>query len=417
MVVIKPFKGIRPVKEKSEQVASPPYDVIERDEAKELGKDNPNSFIHVVKPEIDCSDDVGEYDSQVIQKGKENIQRLFDQKILFQDPERYMYVYAQTMNGETQYGLVSCAYVDDYVNDRIKKHELTRPDKEEGRKKHVRESNMHYEPVFFAYRSQKEINDIINEVVTNNDPEYDFTDENEFGHTFWVIKDKDKNDRLEQLFKEKVPYTYVADGHHRTAAAALVGEERKQNNPDHTGNEEYNYFLAVHFPEDQLHILDYNRVVKDLNGLSKEDFLRQLQESFTIEEWGSEPYKPDEKHTFGMYLDGQWYKLTAKEGTYTNDPIGQLDVTVLSKCVLEPILNIQDLRKSKRIDFIGGIRGLEPLKKQVDSGEMAVSFALYPVSMKEIIDIADAGEIMPPKTTWFEPKLKSGLIVHSLTDE
>ncbi len=417
MVVIKPFKGIRPVKEKAEQVASPPYDVIERDEAKEVAKDNENSFLRIVKPEIDFSDDVGEYDTQVIEKGKENIQRMIDQGIFVQDDERLMYVYAQTMKGNTQYGLVACASVEDYVNNRIKKHELTRPDKEEGRKNHVRVSNMNYEPVFFAYPPVNEIDQIVEEVVSNNDPEYDFTDENDFRHTFWVINDLQKVDKIEQLFKEKVDSTYVADGHHRTAAAALVGEERKKNNPNHTGNEEYNFFLAVHFPSNQLNIIDYNRVVKDLNNLSKKEFLNKLSDYFDIEENGSQQYKPTAIHTFGMYLDGQWYKLTAKKGTYTDDPIGQLDVTILSKCVLEPILGIEDLRKSKRIDFVGGIRGLDPLEEKVNSGQMAVSFALYPVTMEQIINIADTGNIMPPKTTWFEPKLKSGLVIHSLNDE
>jgi uncharacterized protein (DUF1015 family) len=416
MTVIKPFKGIRPVKEKAEQIASPPYDVIDREEAKAIGDKNELSFLHVVKPEIDVPDDVYEYDPQVINKGVENIHKLIGQGVLYQDADEYLYVYAQTMNGNTQYGIVACASVDDYLKDNIKKHELTRPDKEEGRKKHVRESNMNYEPVFFAYRAVNEIDQIVGEVI-KNDPEYDFTDESGFGHHFWTIKDRDKINRIVELFKNEVPATYVADGHHRTAAAALVGEEKRENNPNHTGSEEYNYFLAVHFPENQLHILDYNRIVQDLNGLSKDEFIGKLEAHFDIENKGKEAYKPEKLHTFGLYIDGNWYKLTAKQGTFNDeDPLDALDVTVLSKYILDPVLDIKDLRKDKRIDFVGGIRGLGALEKKVDSGQWAAAFALYPVLIDQLIHIADTGNIMPPKTTWFEPKLKSGLIIHSLED-
>ncbi|MCF8345037.1 MAG: DUF1015 family protein, partial [Bacteroidales bacterium] len=321
--------------------------------------------------------------------------------------------YAQTMNGKTQYGLVGCASVDDYLNNVIKKHELTRPDKEEDRMNHVRVSGMNYEPVFFSYPAVAEIDEIVGKVI-QNDPEYDFTAEDGVGHHFWVIRDKETIDRISELF-DKIPSTYVADGHHRTAAAALVGKERRENNPNHTGNEEYNYFLAVHFPDDQLNIIDYNRLIKDLNGLSKTEFIEKLNESFEIEKKGPSIYKPEKLHNFSMYLEGEWYSLTAKNDTYDdNDPIGVLDVTILTKQVLVPVLDIEDLRRSKRIDFVGGIRGLEELKRRVDSGEMKAAFALYPVSMKQLIDIADSGNIMPPKTTWFEPKLRSGLVVHSL---
>lgn len=416
MTIIKAFKGIRPVKDKAHLIASRPYDVLNKKEAKQESAGNPYSYLHVIKPEIDLPDDINEYSSVVYETGKDNFFRLMNDGVLQQDQKENLYVYAQTMNGRTQYGLVACASVDDYMNDLIKKHELTRHDKEEDRKNHVRTSGMNYEPVFFTYRKVHEIDDIINEVIKDA-PEYDFTAVDGFGHHFWIIRDEKIIDRLITLFKEKVPYTYVADGHHRTAAAALVGNERRENNPNHTGNEEYNYFLAVHFPDDQLTIIDYNRVVKDLNGLTKEEFLNRLSEGFVVEEKGQRIYKPAKIHNFSMYLDGRWYSLTAKPGTYNdNDPIGILDVTVLSNQVLEPILDITDLRKSKRIDFVGGIRGLGELQQRVDSGEMAVAFALYPVSMEQLMTIADTGNIMPPKTTWFEPKLRSGLIVHSLDD-
>lgn len=413
MAILKAFKGIRPLKDKAKKIASRPYDVLNKEEARKEAGSNELSYLHVIKPEIDLPDDIDPYSSQVYDKGKENFEKLLKEGVLKQDNEDYLYIYAQTMSGKTQYGIVGCAGVEDYMNNVIKKHELTRPDKEEDRMNHVRVSGMNYEPVFFSYPAVKEIDEIVSEVI-KDDPEYDFVSEDGVGHHFWVIKDKDKINRIIKLF-EKIPSTYVADGHHRTAAAALVGNERKEKNPNHTGNEEYNYFLAVHFPDDQLNIIDYNRVVKDLNGLSKEDFLEKLKNGFEVEKKGASIYKPYMLHNFSMYLDGEWYSLTAKEDTFDdNDPIGVLDVTILTKEVLDPILDIQDLRRSKRIDFVGGIRGLAELKRRVDNGEMEVAFALYPVSMKQLIDIADSGNIMPPKTTWFEPKLRSGLIVHSL---
>ncbi|MGB9746420.1 MAG: DUF1015 domain-containing protein [Bacteroidales bacterium] len=414
MAIIKPFKGIRPVKDKAGLVASRPYDVLNKDEAREEARGNPYSFLHVIKPEIDLPDHVHEYDPLVYRKGREYFDHMVHQGIFFQDREEFLYVYAQTMEGRTQYGLVACAAVSDYLNGIVRRHELTRPDKEEDRKNHIRVSNLHYEPVFFAYHPVPEIDETIARIVAG-EPEYDFTAPDGFGHHFWIVRDRSDIERLVHLFREKVPYTYVADGHHRTAAAALVGEEMKKNNPSHTGKEEYNFFLAVHFPASQLSIIDYNRVVKDLNGLRAEEFLKKVEEYFVVHHKGTEIFKPVRLHSFSMYLGGEWYELIAKEGTYDdNDPIACLDVTVLSEYVLKRILGIEDLRKSKRIDFVGGIRGLAELKRRVDSGEMAVAFALYPVSMKQLMDIADTGNIMPPKTTWFEPKLRSGLIIHSL---
>ncbi len=415
MAVLKAFKGIRPIKYKAKDIASKPYDVLNKEEAREEAKGNELSFLHVVKPEIDLSDDVDPYSPEVYKKGKENFDKLKDEDILFQDDDKYLYIYAQTMEGKTQYGIVGCASVEDYMNNVIKKHELTRPDKEEDRKNHVRISKLNYEPVFFTYPAVDEIDEIVAEIV-KKEPEYDFTTNDGVGHHFWVIRDQKVIKKIIELFNQ-ISSTYVADGHHRTAAAALIGNELKENNPNHTVKEEYNYFLAVHFPDDQLTIIDYNRVVKDLNGLSEEDFLEKLNKSFIIENKGEQIYKPKELHEFSIYLNGEWYSMIAKEGTYDdNDPIGVLDVTILNNQVLKPVLGIEDLRRSKRIDFVGGIRGLGELKKRVDSGEMKVAFALYPVTMDQLINIADTGNIMPPKTTWFEPKLRSGLIMHSLED-
>ncbi len=412
MAILRAFKGIRPVKDKAARIASRPYDVLNREEAKKEATDQ-YSFLHVIKPEIDLPDSVDEHDDQVYQKGKDNFFKMISDGVMVQDKEACLYIYAQTMSGRTQYGIVGCAAVEDYMNNIIRKHELTRPDKEEDRKKHVRISGMNYEPVFFAYPANKELDEIVAKVVKAQ-PDYDFTAADGFGHHFWTITDKPVISRIIEIFKT-IKYTYVADGHHRTAAAALVGNERKQANPEHNGMEEYNYFLAVHFPDNQLAIMDYNRVIKDLNGMSESEFLKALEKGFMVEEKGVGEYKPSKLHNFSMYLGGKWYSLTAKPGTYNdNNPIGCLDVTVLSDLVLAPILNITDLRNSKRIDFIGGIRGLGELKRRVDNGEMKVAFALYPVSMKQLIDIADTGNIMPPKTTWFEPKLRSGLVVHSL---
>ncbi|PKP32847.1 MAG: DUF1015 domain-containing protein [Bacteroidetes bacterium HGW-Bacteroidetes-17] len=413
MAILKAFKGIRPVADKAQAIASRPYDVLNREEARIEAGNNKYSYLHVIKPEIDLPDDIDLHSDAVYNKGKENFFKLMEEKVLVQDDKEYLYIYAQTMSGKTQYGLVGAAGVDDYMNNVIKKHELTRPDKEEDRMNHVRTSGMNYEPVFFSYPAVKEIDDIVAEVVKHK-AEYDFISDDGFGHHFWVIRDQNQIDLILKAFT-KLPATYVADGHHRTAAAALVGNERKKNNANHTGTEEYNYFLAVHFPDNQLTIIDYNRVVKDLNGLSAEELIEKLKGAFTIEAKGTEIYKPKSLHNFSMYLKGQWYSLTAKKGTYDdNDPIGVLDVTILTNQVLAPYLDITDLRRSQRIDFVGGIRGLGELKRRVDNGEMEVAFALYPVSMQQLINIADSGNIMPPKTTWFEPKLRSGLIIHAL---
>jgi len=412
MAILKPFKGIRPKKEFVQQVASKPYDVLNEKEARAEAGNNTLSFYHVIKPEIDFPDDFDHYSPEVYKKGKENFDALVSRGIFFTDEKDCLYIYAQTMNGRRQYGIVGCAAVDDYMHNIIKKHELTRPDKEEDRKNHIRYSSLNYEPVFFAYPQVPALDAIVNDVIKAV-PEYDFISDDGIGHTFWVIKDDTIIRSILDLFS-KIKYTYVADGHHRTAAAALVGKERRDANPNHTGKEEYNYFLAVHFPDNQLTIMDYNRVVKDLAGLSADQFLGKLAEKFTAEKKDS-VHKPDRLHNFGMYLDGSWYSLTAKPGTYNdNDPIGVLDVTILSEQILTPILGIKDLRTDKRIDFVGGLRGLGELEKRVSSGEMKVAFALYPVTMKQLIDIADSGKIMPPKTTWFEPKLRSGLVLHSL---
>lgn len=414
MVKIKPFKGIRPPKEFAKEVASRPYDVLNSEEAKaEAGE---KSLLHIIKPEIDFTPIIDEHSQQAYEKAVENFKKWQANGWLKKDPEEHYYIYAQTMDGRTQYGLVACCHFEDYVSGKIKKHELTRTEKEQDRMIHVRNQNANIEPVFFAYPAVAEIDQIVKDIVTNQAPEYDFVAEDGFGHTFWVINCPDTNKRITELFAQ-IPALYVADGHHRTAAAALVGQEKKGQNPKHTGNEEYNYFLAVIFPDEQLKIIDYNRVVKDLNGLSSADLLKKLEEAFVVEKKGAEIYTPSQLHNFSMYLDGTWYSLTAKPGTYNDaDPIGVLDVTILSNLVLDKILDIKDLRTSKRIDFVGGIRGLGELKRRVDSGEMKVAFALYPVSMKQLIDIADTGNIMPPKTTWFEPKLRSGLVIHSLED-
>ena len=412
---IKPFRGIRPPKALAKQVSSRPYDVLNSAEARIEAADNEMSLYKIIKPEINFEEGTDEHDERVYAMARKQFDLFKENGWLIQDSEELYYVYAQTMNGRTQYGLVVAAWVEDYMEGRIKKHELTRRDKEEDRMKHVRINNANVEPVFFAYPHHEELDGIIARVASG-EPEYDFvSDLDGFGHTFWVISDKADIARITELVGE-MPAMYIADGHHRSAAAALVGNEKKLQNPNHKGDEEYNYFLAVCFPDDQLHIMDYNRVVKDLNGMSAEGFLSALQEDFVIEKKGADIYAPEGLHVFALYLQGEWYKLTAKTGRYDdNDPIGVLDVTVLSNLVFDKILNLGDLRTSKRIDFVGGIRGLGELQKRVDSGEMAVAFALYPVTMRQIIDIADTGNIMPPKTTWFEPKLRSGLFVHKLS--
>ena len=415
MAIIKPFKGIRPPKDIAQDVSSLPYDVMNSQEAAQMAKGKPNSLLHITRAEIDLPEDVDIHSEAVYNKAVENFETFKQNKWLVQDEKPHYYIYAQTMDGRTQYGIVGAAAAQDYFDGVIKKHELTRPDKEEDRMVLTRYLNANIEPVFFSYKAVPEIDTIVEKIVKNNEPEYDFTSEDGFGHHFWVVKEDADNQALEQLFAEKVPYTYVADGHHRTAAAARIMEEKKAQNPNHTGKESYNYFMAVHFPDNQLKIIDYNRVVKDLNGYTKDEFVARLAENFEIEKIGKNIYKPSKLHEFSMYLDGEWYKLTAKPGTYDdNDPIDGLDVTILSKMILDPVLDIKDLRTSKRIDFVGGIRGLGELEKRVDSGNFAVAFALYPVSMQQLINIADTGNIMPPKTTWFEPKLRSGLVIHQL---
>lgn len=412
---IKPFKGIRPPKDVVEQVQSRPYDVLNSEEARAEAQGNEKSLYHIIKPEIDFPVGTDEHDPKVYEKAAENFKMFQDKRWLVQDDKEQYYIYAQTMDGKTQYGLVVCAYVEDYMTGKIKKHELTRHDKEEDRMKHVRVNNANIEPVFFAYPENGEIDALVAK-YTAGQPEYDFTAALDgFRHTFWVINDEADIRRITELFAA-MPAMYIADGHHRSAAAALVGAEKAQQNPNHRGDEEYNYFMAVCFPANQLTIIDYNRVVKDLNGLSDEAFLDRLSKHFTVEKKGPEIFKPTRLHEFSLYLSGNWYSLTAKPGTYDdNDPIGVLDVTISSNLILDEILGIKDLRSDKRIDFVGGIRGLGELKKRVDSGEMKVALALYPVSMKQLIDIADTGNIMPPKTTWFEPKLRSGLVIHKLT--
>ena len=412
MVRIKPFAAVRPPREYVEEVAARPYDVLNSAEAqKEAGE---KSLLHITKPEIDFSPIIDEHSQQAYDKAVENFKAWQSRGWLVQDDKPYYYIYAQTMEGRTQYGLVVCAHTDDYAEGNIKKHELTRKDKEDDRMIHVRIQDANIEPVFFAYPDNEEVNAIVTRYIAGV-PEYDFVAEDGFGHTFWVIDNQEDIDRLTAIFAG-IPAFYVADGHHRTAAAARVGAEKKANNPAHTGEEEYNWFMTVAFPDSQLKIIDYNRVVKDLNGLTPEQLLKALEEDFEVCEKGSDIYKPGRLHEFSMYLGGKWYSLAAKDGRYDdNDPIGVLDVTILSNLVLDKILGIKDLRTDKRIDFVGGIRGLGELSRRVDSGEMAVAFALYPVSMKQLVDIADSGNIMPPKTTWFEPKLRSGLAIHKLS--
>ena len=416
MAKIKPFKGVRPPKNYVTEVASRPYDVLNSEEARIEAEGNEKSLYHIIKPEIDFAPGTDEHDSCVYDKAVENFNMFQDKGWLVQDSKEHYYIYAQTMNGRTQYGFVVVANVDDYMQGRIKKHELTRRDKEEDRMKHVRINNANVEPVFFAFPDNAELEAIIKN-VTSNKPEYDFVANDGFGHHFWVINDDETIKRITELFAQ-IPSLYIADGHHRSAAAALVGHEKALANPNHTGEEEYNYFLAVAFPASHLNIIDYNRVVKDLNGLSDEEFLNAISQNFIIEEKETEIYRPEKLHNFSLYLSGKWYSLTAKEGTYNDsDPIGVLDVTISSDLILRDILNIHDLRSDKRIDFVGGIRGLGELKKRVDSGEMAMALALYPVSMEQLINIADTGNIMPPKTTWFEPKHRSGIVIHKLEDK
>lgn len=415
MAIIKPFKGIRPPKDLVEKVESRPYDVLDSEEARAEAGDNEMSLYHIIKPEIDFPVGTSEYDPRVYEKAAENFKKFQDNGWLVQDEKEQYYIYAQTMNGKTQYGLVIGAYVNDYMTNVIKKHELTRRDKEEDRMKHVRVNNANIEPVFFAYPDNKVLDELVKK-YTQTTPEYDFIAPIDgFGHKFWIISDDADIKTVTKEFAD-MPSLYIADGHHRSAAAALVGAEKAKQNPNHKGDEEYNYFMAVAFPASQLTILDYNRVVKDLNGLSSEQFLEALKKNFDVEKKGEAEYKPQQLHEFSLYLDNNWYSLKAKEGTYdNNDPIGVLDVDISSRLILDEILGIKDLRSDKRIDFVGGLRGLKELKRRVDNGEMRTALALYPVSMQQIMDIADNGKIMPPKATWFEPKLRSGLIIHKLS--
>lgn len=413
MAIVKPFRGIRPPKEFVTEVASRPYDVLNSDEARREAEGNPKSLYHIIKPEIDFGPGTDEHDPRVYGKARENFDMFQKKGWLVQDSKDHYYIYAQTMDGRTQYGIVVAANVDDYMEGRIKKHELTRRDKEEDRMKHVRVNNANIEPVFFAFPDNEVLEEIIRKVAAGK-PEYDFVAPDGFGHTFWVIDDDATIAAITAEFA-RIPYLYIADGHHRSAAAALVGAEKAKQNPDHRGDEEYNYFLAVAFPASHLKIIDYNRVVRDLNGMSPAEFLEKLEKNFIVEDMGTEIYRPARLHNFSLYLEGHWYSLTAREGTYDDtDPIGQLDVTVSSDLILRDLIGITDLRSDKRIDFVGGIRGLEELRRRVDSGEMAFALALYPVTMEQLMKIADTGNIMPPKTTWFEPKLRSGLVIHSL---
>ncbi len=414
MAILKAFKALRPPKAIVRDLASKPYDVLNSDEARIDAAGNSYSLLHIIKPEIDLPAETDVHSQVVYDKAKENFELFRKNEWLVQDEKELLYIYAQTMNGKTQYGIVGCAGVEDYMKGIIRKHELTRKDKEEDRMKHIRTTNANMEPVFFTYSAVPEIDQIVNDIAAKEKPVYDFVAPDGVGHLFWIINNDETIRQITDLFS-KIPYTYVADGHHRTAAAALVGNEKRMKNPNHKGNEEYNFFLAVHFPAEQLSIIDYNRLVKDLNGHSNEEFLGKISEFFVVEKKGTEIYKPGNLHNFSLYLEGKWYSLTAKSGTYNDgDPIGVLDVTILSKLVLDKILDIKDLRTSTRIDFVGGIRGLGELTRRVDSGEMKAAFALYPVSMQQLINIADSGNIMPPKTTWFEPKLRSGLAVHLL---
>ncbi len=414
MSIIKPFKAVRPQPDLAKQVAALPYDVMNSDEARIMAKDKPYSFLHVSKAEIDLPKETDEHSQEVYDKARENFYRMIEQKVLLQDAEALLYIYAQVMNGRKQIGLVACSSVEDYFNDVIKKHEHTRPEKEKDRIEHMQTLKAHVGPIFLTYRAHQKVDTIINNYIASNKAVYDFIEDDNVQHTVWVIQDKATIEQLVSLFDKEIPCTYIADGHHRTASAAKVGKALREKNATHTGNEEYNFFLSVLFPHNQLAIMDYNRLVKDLNGLNEVDFLKRVEEKFAVENLGTsiEEAKPKKLHELAMYISGYWCRLTVKEDTYKNDPTGVLDISILQNNLLEPVLGIKDPRTDKRIDFVGGIRGLQELKRRVDNGEMKVAFALYPVSLQQLMDISDSNNIMPPKSTWFEPKLRDGLFCH-----
>lgn len=414
MAIVRPFKGLRPKKENADGLASPPYDVLSSEEAREMAKNNPISFLHVIKPEIDLDPGINPYDKRVYEKGAENLQRMIRDGILAQDSEPTFYIYKQVMGSHRQIGLVACASVEEYEKDIIKKHELTRPDKEDDRVNLIGHLNAQTGPVFLTYKANDQIDDIVDSIV-NTEPEYDFSDEKKVRHTLWVVTDPDMIRQIQSQFG-RVDYLYVADGHHRSAAAMRIKQARQKANPGHSGNEEYNYFLAVIFPDNQMQILDYNRVVKDLNGMEVNEFIERISDKFDLSKLeGGRHYKPDHKHSLGMYLNNCWYKLTPLNNSFDEtNPVDGLDVSILQNNLLSPILAIQDPRKDRRIDFVGGIRGLSELEKRVNSRKWQVAFALYPTSMDDLMAIANSGNIMPPKSTWFEPKLRSGLVSHQL---
>lgn len=412
MAIIKPFRAVRPKSEYAVEVSSLPYDVMNTQEARAMAEGNPKSFLHVSRAEIDFPEGVDEHSQAVYNKARDNFYGMIEQGILFQDAYPFLYLYEQTMNGHTQTGVVACSSVDDYFNNVIKKHEFTRPEKEEDRIRHMETLMAHVGPIFLTYPKNISVDAIVGDIITKNDPVYNILTNDGVHHRCWVIRDKAQIEQLVEIFKTQIPYTYIADGHHRAASAAKVGKKMREQNPHHDGTEEYNFFLSVLFPDDQLQIMDYNRVVKDLNGLSNEALLQSIGLKFDIQITEFEIAKPARLHEFAMYLNGQWYKLTAKPEIIKTDPIGVLDVTILQENILEPLLGIKDPRTDKRIDFVGGIRGLKELQRRVDSGEMKVAFALYPVSLKQLMNIADSGNVMPPKSTWFEPKLRDGLFSH-----
>ncbi len=411
MAIIKPFEAVRPQPNLAVEVSSLPYDVMNTAEARKMAEGNPKSFLHVSRAEIDFPEGVDEHSQAVYDKARDNFYKMMEDNILFQEAYPFLYIYSQVMDGRRQTGLVACSSIEDYFNDVIKKHELTRPEKEEDRIRHMETLQAHVGPVFLTYPKNNSVDEIVDEVMLKGEPVYDILTMDGIKHTVWLVNDGDKIEKLVSVFKNQIPFTYIADGHHRTASAAKVGLKMKQENPGHNGTEEYNFFLSVLFPDDQLAIMDYNRVVKDLNGLSDGEFLKRVEQKFEIRNTKDE-VKPTQLHEFAMYLSGNWYTLIAKPEIVKQDPIGILDVTVLQENILDPVLGIKDVRTDKRIDFVGGIRGLKELKRRVDSGEMKVAFALYPVSLKQLMDIADSGEIMPPKSTWFEPKLRDGLFSH-----